>query len=70
MRRVVEFSKLVLFFVLLERYGRTFRLHLGLRPNLVVSSASAYEVILGSTQHTSKGRITLLKWSNMKLFLS
>ena len=45
----------------LDRHGKTFRLHLGLRPNLVVSSSSAYEVILGSTLHTCKGRKTTLK---------
>eukprot|EP00090_Calanus_glacialis_P018963 TRINITY_DN29285_c0_g1_i1.p1 TRINITY_DN29285_c0_g1~~TRINITY_DN29285_c0_g1_i1.p1 ORF type:complete len:506 (-),score=75.50 TRINITY_DN29285_c0_g1_i1:15-1532(-) len=38
-----------------ERYGKSFRLHLGSRPNLVVSSPTAYEKILSSSRQIKKG---------------
>ena len=40
---------------MLDLYGKNFRLHLGLRPNLVVSSVSGYRSVLGSTVHLCKG---------------
>ena len=43
------------FFETFPQYGHTFRLHLGTRPNLVVSSAPGYEAVLGNTRLTSKG---------------
>jgi len=41
--------------MLTESYGKSFRLHLGCRPNLVVSSPQAYEKILSSSKHINKG---------------
>ena len=41
---------------MLEKHGKNFRLHLGLRANLVVSSVSGYKRILGSGAQLSKGR--------------
>ena len=45
------FTKL---FQLTDQYGKSFRLHLGSRANLVVSSPEAYEKILSSNTQLNK----------------
>ena len=39
---------------LTDQYGKSFRLHLGCRANLVVSSPEAYERILSSSTQLNK----------------
>jgi len=46
-----------------RQYGPNFRLHLGTRPNLVISSPEAYEKILSSNKQITKGLDYTFLWS-------
>eukprot|EP00092_Neocalanus_flemingeri_P041348 GFUD01045022.1.p1 GENE.GFUD01045022.1~~GFUD01045022.1.p1 ORF type:complete len:502 (-),score=108.75 GFUD01045022.1:66-1571(-) len=47
---------------LVQSYGPILRMHLGTRPNVVVTTAEAYEKILSSNQHITKGKDYRFLW--------
>lgn len=47
---------------LVDIYGPILRLHLGPRPNVVITSAEAFEKILASNQHITKGKDYRFIW--------
>jgi len=47
---------------LVDKYGPIIRLHLGPRPNVVITTAEAFEKILNSNQHITKGRDYRFIW--------
>ena len=51
---IIQIMLLTKLFQLTDQYGKSFRLHLGCRANLVVSSPEAYERILSSTTQLNK----------------
>jgi len=47
---------------LVNKYGSVFRLHLGPRANLIISEPEAFEKILSSNKHITKGKDYVFLW--------
>jgi len=54
---------------LMEKHGRIVRIHLGSRPNVAITSAQAFEKILSSNKHISKGEDYRFLWDWLGLGL-